>query len=104
MSLSDADKDLIRLSLESHNHCVHEAELCFTLVLIEFELRRGVGLDDDEIELARTFLTDSIVEGLVLKGMIEVTGIDSETGEFYIGLTETGEQAYEEYYGKKEEN
>ena len=104
MTLSDKDKDLIRLSLESHNHCVHDAELCFTLVLIEFELRREQGLDDDEIDAARTFLADSIVEGLVLKGMIEVTGIDSETGEFYIGLTEEGEQAYEEYYGKKEDN
>lgn len=104
MTLSDKDKDLIRLSLESHNHCIHEAELCYTLILIEFELRRGEGLNDEEIELARNFLADQVIENLVLKGVVEVTGIDSETGEFYIGLTETGEQAYEEYYGKKEEN
>lgn len=104
MILSDVDKDLIRLSIESHNHCLHDAELCFTLILIEFELRRGEGLTDDEIDAAKTFVADAVVEGLVLKGMVEVTGIDSETGEFYIGLTETGEQAYEEHYGKKEEN
>lgn len=102
MTLSDADKDLIRLALESHNHCVHDSELCYTLIMVEFEIRRGVGLDDEEIEAARLFLTDQIVEGLILKGVIEVSGIDAETGEFYIGLTEAGEQAYEEYYGKEE--
>lgn len=100
--LSDTDKELIRLSLQSHNNCIHSSELCSTLIFIEFELRRGKELTDEEIEATKLFLTDAIVEGLVLKGMMEVTGIDSETGQFYIGLTEEGELAYEEF--RKEEN
>lgn len=94
-TLSEEHQELIRQALESHKNCAHDdAQLCFTLTLLEVELRMDGYLTEEEIEASRTFIADYILESLILKGIIEPTGITDE-GEFYLGLTDAGEEAYE---------
>lgn len=95
-TLSEEHQELIRIALESHKNCAHEeAQLCFALTLLEVELRMDGYLNEEEIEASRTFISDYILESLILKGIIEPTGI-TEEGDFYLGLTDAGEEAYDE--------
>lgn len=87
---------LVRLSMDSHEMCVHDTpQLCSLLVLTEVELRRQRLLADDEIETCQQLMADYVLEGLILKGFVETVGLD-ESGDFVLGVTEAGEQAYQE--------
>lgn len=104
MTLDDATKDFIRRGLDAHVYCGHnDASLCYTLTLIEAEIRRGEEFSEEEVEASRIFIADSILEGLILKGMIEPVGIDPDSGDFYVGLTAAGEEAYEHIRQEKGE-
>lgn len=92
--LTNGTKELFRLALQSHKNCFHDVQLCFTLTVMEVELRRGEALTDEELEASRTFVADCILESLILKGYISPAGID-DTGDFLLELTEAGEEAYQ---------
>jgi len=105
VELNEITKDALRLSLESHRYCNHETSgLCHALILFETALRRGETIiDDDEIEACGKYVADCVLEGLILKGVMEVTGVD-DNGNFFVGLTEEGELAFEEARKQTEED
>jgi hypothetical protein len=91
--LDDETKELVKHALESHRHCVHnDPELCKVLILSEVALYRGEPPSNEEIIAIGYFLADTILEQLILKGMVEVSGI-SEDGDFMVALTEQGRAA-----------
>lgn len=88
-------QDLIILAMTSHESCGHDdPALCFTLCVLETEIRLLRELTNEEAEESRLFFLDQILEGLILKGMVEPTGLNEE-GDFVLGLTEQGRTAYE---------
>lgn len=103
MAIDETLKEYIRKALSSHESCAHnDASMCYSLVLCEVEMLLGRLLEEEEIEQCRNVIADTVLEGLILKGMVEVTGI-SEDGEFMVGLTETGEESYNEIREEREE-
>lgn len=96
MALSEELKTLIRESMLSHQTCAHkDPSLCYLLILTEVELRQDAVIEEDEMEAVRNFIVDFVIEGLILKGMMEPMGISPE-GDFFLGLTEKGRQAEEQ--------
>lgn len=90
MELAEETKDLVRLALDSHQSCVHDARLCHLLIMCEIGFRRHHGVQDDgEIEAISRYLTDCVLSDLMLKDMVEPVGL-TEDGEFLIGLTQRG--------------
>lgn len=104
MELSESTKENIRLALESHKKCVHtDAAMCYTLTLCEVEILEGELLSEEMMEECRNFMADAVLEGLILKGIVEVVGV-SEDGEFMVGLTDAGEAAYDDHIGDGQED
>lgn len=96
MAMDEILRESVKIALSSHDTCNHnDPSMCYSLVLCEVEILFGRLLDEEEIEDCRKAIADIVLEGLILKGMVEVTGV-SEDGEFWIGLTEEGEEAYSE--------
>lgn len=97
MTLDDITKELLRSALESHTSCAHsDPQICNYLILTEAALIRERDFEEDEeLVSAQHFLADCVLEGLILKGLIQVEGM-TEDGEFLIGLTDEGKIAEEE--------
>jgi hypothetical protein len=96
MKLDDETQQAIRLAVESHRYCIHDsAVLCHALILSELGMRRGYPVAEEEIEACGFFIADVTLENLILKGLIEVSGV-SEDGDMLVGLTEAGYTAIED--------
>lgn len=97
MKLDEETQQNLRLALKSHRGCFHEdAVLCHALILSELAMRRGYPVtSDEELESCGYFIADVTLEGLILKGLVEVVGVDEE-GELLVGLTKDGHTAVEE--------
>lgn len=105
MELSGETKDDLRLALASHQTCIHEdPAYCHMLIIAELALRQRRQIaDNEEIDAIGHFIADAVLESLMLKGMIEVAGLD-ENGEFMIGLTEAGHEYTRDLFDTKEDD
>lgn len=108
--ISEELKELVRLAMQSHNHCGHDdLTLCNMLTLIEVQIRYDEELTEEETIGCQNYVADQILESMILKGYMAPAGIDIETGDFLLEFTEAGEEAYNralEHYNqgnKKEE-
>lgn len=95
MELDQLTKELLRKALDAHQHCGHTgAEVCNFLIVCEAAfLRERTFEKNEELEAVQIFLTDIVLENLILKGVVETTGL-TEDGEFLLGLTDLGEDVY----------
>lgn len=105
MVLSDDTQAALRVAILSHQTCVHEDPvLCHMLIIAELAMREGRAInDDDEIDAIGHFIADAVLESLVLKGMVEVTGLD-ENGGFMVGLTEAGWERANNRYSMEDDD
>lgn len=96
MELSEETKQLLTEALRSHESCVHtDPSLCNMLILAEVSMVRGDAVTtEEEMEACGHFLTNQVLESLLLKGIVEPVGI-SDDGEFFLGLTAAGEAEHE---------
>lgn len=106
MELDEDTKDYLRLGIESHRHCVHKnPTYCHMLILAELAMRRGYPVStQEEIDACGHFIADAVLESLILKGLVEMSGM-SEDGQMLVGLTEAGlEVSRNNFEFKDEEN
>lgn len=99
MNLTDETKEDLRLAIASHQYCIHdEPAFCHMLIIAELAMRQGRAVhDDEEIDAIGHFIADAVLESLILKGMVEVAGVD-ENGELMVGLTNAGHEYTENKY------
>lgn len=101
MNLDDTTKELLRTTHDQHRDCGHKnAGYCITEILDIVGNLRGLPIDsDEEFEACSNFIADAVLEGLILKGLIEISGL-TEDGEYLIGLTEDGEKITQDLHGR----
>lgn len=105
MELTIETKTALRVAIASHQTCVHENPVfCHMLIISELAMRQGRTInDDDEIDAIGHFIADAVLESLMLKGLVEVAGLD-ENGGFMVGLTQEGWEAANNRYIKEEDD
>lgn len=103
MALDEETKENLRLGIESHRHCAHkDPTFCHMLILAELAMRRGYPVtSDEELEECGHFIADAVLESLILKGLVEMSGM-SEDGQMMVGLTEAGMEIAHNKFEEKE--
>lgn len=80
----------LKAELELHDGC-HEIALCLYLTVVAACYESDTIFEEEVWEEARVFLLDEIMTSCILKGAIEVAGMN-EDGDMTYEITEHGEK------------
>lgn len=95
-------RELVGIALMSHENCAHqESTMCYLLISAEVGLMLDETISEEKFKQIGTLIADLVLESLILKGMVEPSGID-ENGEMLFGVTDNGNKSLEE--ARKEKN
>lgn len=75
--------------------------MCYLLISAEVGLMLDETISEEKFKQIGTLIADLVLESLILKGMVEPSGID-ENGEMLFGVTDNGNKSLEE--ARKEKN
>lgn len=92
MKLSDDAISWLEKEIAAHNECGHnDMPHCMRLIIsgVAFKLDLEE-IPDEFIEACRNYVADFTLRNLILKGFVEVTGMEGD--EMTYGVTEAGQQ------------
>lgn len=101
--LSQDMMEALRFELEKHEGSCHEIPLCLYLTVVAACYVTDSEFNEELWDESRIFLTDEILMSCILKGAVEVAGIN-EDGEMTFQATEHGLSQVEELKKREEDD